>query len=99
MTSAYCIVMHTISRIRWTDQAIEHLSRHGVTPEEVEEVCFGGEPLIRSGREGLHYVLGQTGDGRYLFIVVREMRRGEVRIVTGREMDTKERSYYRRRGK
>jgi len=25
--------------------------------------------------------------------VVREMRRGEVRIVTGREMDTKERSY------
>lgn len=99
MTPAYCIVMHTISRIRWTDQAIEHLARHHVTPEEVEEACFNGEPLIRSGRDGLHYVLGQTGDGRYLFIVVQEMRPGEVRIVTGREMDMKERSYYRRRGK
>lgn len=60
--------MHPISRIRWTEEAIEHLARHHVTPEEVEEDCFNGEPLIWSGREGLHYVLGQTGDGRYLFI-------------------------------
>lgn len=91
--------MHTISRIRWTDAAITHVARHGVHPEEVEEVCFSGDPLIRSGREGLHYVLGQTDGGRYLFIVVREARPGEVRIVTAREMDTKERAYYRRRGK
>lgn len=68
-------------------------------PEEVEAVCFEGDPLIRSGRDNLHYVLGQTPGGRYLFIVVREMRRGEVRIVTARDMDTKERVYYRRRGK
>ena len=91
--------MHTISRIRWTDAAISHLARHGVHPEEVEAVCFSGQPLIRSGRDGLRYVFAQTHGGRYLFIVVREARPGEVRIVTAREMDAKERAYYRRRGK
>lgn len=99
MTFAYRLGMHTISRIRWTDAAIAHIARHGVHPEEVEAVCFGEDPIIRSGRDGLHYVLGQTDGGRYLFIVVREARPGEVRIVTAREMDTKERAYYRRRGK
>lgn len=91
--------MRTISTIRWTEEAIAHLARHGVRPEEAEAVCFEGDPLIRSGRDSLYYVLGQTPGGRYLFIVVREMRRGEVRIVTGRDMDNKERTYYRRRGK
>lgn len=99
ITSAYIQDMHLISRIRWTDAAIAHVARHGVHPEEVEAVCFSEDPIIRSGREGLHYIFGQTDGGRYLFIVVREARPGEVRIVTAREMDAKERAYYRRRGK
>lgn len=99
MTLAYTPHMRTISSIRWTEEAIAHISRHGVRPEEVEAVCFEGDPFIRSGKESLYYVFGHTPGGRHLFIVVREMRHGEVRIVTARDMDTKERGYYRRRGK
>jgi len=91
--------MRNISRIRWTEDSIEHISRHRVHPEEVEEVCLGEQPFIQSGRGGLHYVFGRTQNGRHLFVVVRDLRRGEVMVVTARDMDTKERSYYRRRGK
>jgi len=91
--------MRSISRIRWTEDAIEHISRHRVHPEEVEEICFGQQPLIRSGRGGLHYVFGRTQNGRHLFVVVRDLRRGEAMVVTARDMDSKERTYYERRGK
>ena len=68
--------MRTISSIKWTDESIEHIARHAVRPEEVEEVCFNEEeiPFIRSGRENLHYVFGKTYSGRFLFVVVRFIR-------------------------
>lgn len=91
--------MSSISRIRWTESAIAHIFRHGVLPSEVEDVAFGGECLIRTGRGGLHYLLGRTAGGKYLFIVVRNVRKGEVKVVTARPMNDWEKSYYKRRGK
>ena len=93
--------MRSISSIRWTEEGINHIANHGVSPMEIEEVCFNEEdhPLIRSGREKLHYVFGRTGSGRFLFIVVRFLRPGEVRIVTAREMNSWERKYFKTRGK
>lgn len=91
--------MRSVSRIRWSEGSLEHISRHRVTPEEVEDVCFSEDVLLRSGREGSHYVLGRTEASRYLFVVVRSLRRGEAKVITAREMDAKERAYFRRRGK
>jgi uncharacterized protein len=49
------------------------VARHGVTPEEVEQVCFG-HPLIKraksEGKNPVYYVLGQTNAGRYLLTVI-----------------------------
>jgi len=93
--------MKTISSIKWTEENVNHIADHGVTPKEVEEVCFNEEdlPLIRSGREKLHYVFGKTFLGRFLFVVVRFIRPGEVRIVTTRDMNSWEKKYYKTRGK
>ncbi|MBM4137435.1 MAG: BrnT family toxin [Nitrospira sp.] len=93
--------MKSISYIKWTEKSIKHIARHGVIPREVEEVCFNEEnlPLIRSGRKNLHYVFGKTYAGRFLFIVIRFVRHGEVLIITAREMNEWEKNYYRRRGK
>ncbi len=93
--------MKTISSIKWTDKSIEHVARHMLGPEEVEEVCFNEEeiPLIRPGRENLHYVFGKTYSGRFLFVVVRFMRQGEVRAITGRDMNEWEKTYFKTRGK
>ena len=88
--------MKKISSIKWTLENIEHISRHNVIPEEVEEVCFNDyeKPFVRTGREGVHYVFGQSEAGRYLFLVVRFMRRGEVKLITARDMNDWERKYY-----
>ena len=93
--------MRTISSIKWTEKSVEHIARHAVTPKEVEEVWFNDDeaPFIRSGREDLHYVFGKTYAGRFLFIVVRFIRRGEVKIITARDMDLWERNYFKNRGK
>jgi len=93
--------MRTISSIKWTDGSIEHIERHAVRPEEVEEACFDEEeiPFIRSGRENLHYVFGKTYSGRFLFVVVRFIRQGEVRVITARDMNEWEKTYFKTRGK
>ena len=93
--------MRTISSIKWTDGSIEHIARHAVRPEEVEEVCFNEEeiPFIRSGKENLHYVLGKTYSGRFLFVVVKFVRQGEVRVITARDMNEWEKTYFKKRGK
>jgi len=93
--------MRTISSIKWTDESIEHVARHAVRPEEVEEACFNEEeiPWIRSGRENLHYVFGKTYSGRFLFIVVRFIRQGEIKVITARDMNEWEKSYFKTRGK
>ena len=94
-------MMRLISSIKWTDQSVAHIARHAIRPREVEDLCFNENdaPLIRSGRENLHYVFGRTYSGRFLFIVVRFIRPGEVRIITARDMNTWEKNYYKKRGK
>lgn len=90
-----------ISEIIWTEADVAHLARHGVTPDEVEEVLATGPVWRRgrkhpeTGRESL-YALGQTDVGRYLFIVLSPRGKGRARCVTAREMDEKAGRYYER---
>ncbi|MCI0417458.1 BrnT family toxin [bacterium] len=93
--------MKVIGSIRWKAESIDHIARHGVKPEEIEQVCFNEEnvPLIKSGKENLHYVFGKTDAGRLLFMVVRFLRPGEVKMITARDMDAWEKNYFKKRGK
>jgi len=91
----------TISFIKWTDKSIEHIARHAIKPKEIEEVCFNDydASFIRSGKGNLHYVFGKTTSGRFLFIVIRFIRRGEVIVITARDMNMWEKNYFKKRGK
>ena len=83
----------------WPDERIEHVARHGVTPEEVEEVCFGRSLIQRAKSEGVnpvYYVLGQSESGRYVFCVVIRFPDGIAYPVTAREMTAKEKRRYRK---
>jgi uncharacterized DUF497 family protein len=90
-----------ITEIIWTEDDIAHLARHGVTPEEVEEVLAAspvwrrGRAHPQTGRQSL-YAFGQTDSGRYLFIVLSPRGRGWARCVTAMEMDARARRYYER---
>ena len=74
--------------------------RHGVTPEEAEEV-FLLEPLVvrsdvrHSKDEKRYYALGQCGTGRRLFVCF--TIRGElIRVISVRDMNRNESEAYGR---
>ena len=83
----------------WAEDRIDHIARHGVAPEEVEQVCVA-RPLVQRARsEGenpVYYVLGQTDTGRHLFAVVIRFPDGKGYTVTARPMTAKEERQYRR---
>jgi len=60
--------MFHIREVIVSPQQEEHIwSKHQVTPEEVEEVCFGA-PLVLRGRDRRYAVYGRTEAGRYLAV-------------------------------
>ncbi len=88
-----------IDEIIWPEERIEHIVRHGITPEEVEEACFGKSLVQRAKSEGknpVYYLLGQTAAGRYLFCVVIRFPDGNGYPVTAREMTASEKRHYRK---
>ncbi len=38
---------------QWDDNNIEHIARHNVYPDEVENVAFDDDPWIKKGRKNL----------------------------------------------
>jgi uncharacterized DUF497 family protein len=88
-----------IHELVWPQDRIDHIARHGVTPEEVEQVCFGHPFVQRARSEGenpVYYVLGQSDAGRYLFCVVIHFPDSKGCPVTARPMTDKEKRRYRR---
>jgi uncharacterized DUF497 family protein len=89
-----------IDDIIWLDQFIEKLEwKHHISPEEVEEVFYNG-PRIRRGPKGhvqgedVYYAYGQTDSGRYVLVVFIYKQTREALIISARDMDKKERTYY-----
>jgi hypothetical protein len=83
-----------IRELIWPDDRVDHIARHGVDPDEVEDVCFGRPLLLRaktSGKNPAYYALGQTASGRYLFCVVLQFPDGKGYPVTARPMTPTER--------
>lgn len=73
--------------------------KHRVAPLEAEQVFFnspllaGSDPLHSRG-ESRYYALGQTDEGRELFLAF-TLRAGRVRVISARDMNRKEREVYR----
>jgi len=85
-----------ISGFEWDDGNVLHLALgHGVEAEEAEEV-FALGPLYRRTRRGHYVAFGRTAAGRLLVIVFERREGGTVRVITGWDMHTAERRYYRR---
>ncbi|MBV7327310.1 BrnT family toxin [Chloroflexi bacterium TSY] len=85
----------------WLDDFVDKLEeKHGVYQDEVEDV-FRNQPKIRkvqNGRvkgEDLYRALGQTENGRYLFIIfVYKPLKNSALVVSARDMSDKERKNY-----
>ncbi len=85
-----------IDSLYWDDENIEHISKHNVNPQEVEDVCFGTHIIRREGDR--RYILsGQSANGRYLNVVIERVSTGLFRLITAFEMSENYKRRYRRR--
>ncbi len=88
-----------VGKFIWPEDRIEHIARHDIDPEEVEEVCFG-RPFVRraksEGKNPVYYVLGQTVAGRYLFCVIIQFPDKNGYPVTVRPMTDAEKRRFKK---
>jgi uncharacterized DUF497 family protein len=88
--------MKQYSFLTWDDWNVEHIARHDVIPEEVEEVVFSRRSRLRRGRgDDIYYSLGKTDAGRFLFVVMRDLGHGTAHPITARDMTHPERNLYK----
>lgn len=93
----------------WDEFTIDHIARHGVTPEQVEEVYYGEGPLPTLGvrraarrpsrsRERRYRLWGTDAAGTFLEVIVALFPRlGVWRCVTAYPMSNAARRAYLRR--
>jgi uncharacterized DUF497 family protein len=95
--------MSTVGAVEfeWDDDNVEHLARHGITPDEVEELFEGPIVRRRGGTDApdRFRALGRTVAGRYLAVVYQEKARGVTRPFTGWDLRPHERELYDRQVK
>jgi uncharacterized DUF497 family protein len=77
----------------------KNFTKHGVTQAECEEVFFNSPLLVmddeaHSEREARYYALGQSGASRLLFVVF-TIRGTVLRVISARDMSSKEKRSYR----
>lgn len=88
-----------IAELYWRRDRIDHIARHGITPEEVDEAVFddpGGlllrvGPAERNPDETIYRYFGRTESGRHLLVVLLYLGEGIAMPVTARDMTVGER--------
>lgn len=80
----------------WDQANIDHIARHNITPDEVEQVV-NNDPFdicqyIRNGEERLNQI-GETNAGRVLVVITTE-RDNRIRVVTAHPADRTLRKLY-----
>jgi len=80
----------------WDEHNVEHVGRHGVTADEVEEAMLDARRLVMPAYnvegERRFAILGATEAGRLLFVVYTK-RDKCIRVITAREAAYLKRRY------
>lgn len=53
----------------WSDEIVDHLAQHGVSPKDFEQIVSDPEQIGTSRSSGNPCAIGQSIDGRMLFCV------------------------------
>ena len=103
--SMYYNVIHEVGQLMyidyplvWTQAVVDKIwQKHKVAPEEVDEAVFDDSLLCLKGTASSYCGYGQAVSGRYLFVVLSKRgRRARYRVITARDMQDKEKRYYRK---
>ena len=89
----------SVTGFDWDDgNRDKNWEKHQVSNRECEEVFFNLPLLLKpdpnhSQSEARYYVLGQTNEGRRLFISF-TIRGENIRVISARDMSKRERNFY-----
>lgn len=84
-------VLHLV----WDSWNVAHIARHGITPNEVEEVCHN-DPLVQKGKKGRLLIIGFSKAKRMLTVILdSEDQEGSYYPVTARVASKKEQKLYK----
>lgn len=71
----------------WTDEIIEHLDEHDVSPDEFEAIVQNPEWTGSSRRTGKPLAAGQTEDGRMILCVYQFIDNITIEPITAYEIN------------
>ncbi|MFJ6385366.1 hypothetical protein ACIQI7_35855 [Kitasatospora sp. NPDC092039] len=91
--------MSRASEIYWNERSEEHIARHGVDPEEVEDVVLTRPHWFSGGRAGTMLCYGVTRSGRHLLVVLADSTTvpSAWYCATARDMTVAERRLFSKR--
>jgi len=82
---------------RWNEWNIEHVERHGVTPEVAEEVIqTAASPYPRKVGDDKMLVWGASEEGRLLQVIFVLDEDGSIYVLHARPLSERERRVHRR---
>lgn len=89
----------TWMEIEWDDASLDHIARHGLDRDDVEEALFDPRRILTdarsTGADRRRGVTGRTEEGRIITVIFAR-RVGATRIVTARDANPTERRAYTR---
>jgi uncharacterized DUF497 family protein len=72
--------------LEWSDGVDDHLARHGLTYEDVEEALYEGNPRASRNKSGHppdhHLFVGHARGGRTLAIILRNVGHPRWRVIS-----------------
>lgn len=94
--------MPLISAFEWDDENEQHVSRHGLSPDEVDDVLMSRVAIFRNKRagSGLYQLIGRRIDGRFVTVIIEPtlVDSSIWRPITAWLSSTAERNKARRQG-
>lgn len=87
-----------VAEFRWNEWTVEHLARHGVKPDEAEQIVMAARQPYPLGRpDDKWLVWGRTSSGRALQVVFVLDDDDTIYVIHSRDLTTREKQRYRRR--
>ncbi len=85
--------MVEVKKLVWDEFNVEHIGRHGVTKDEVEEICISEYVTLETYKFRI-MLFGKTRAGRTITVVLALKSESVYYPVTARLSSRKERQYY-----
>ncbi|MBI4091672.1 MAG: hypothetical protein HY427_00470 [Candidatus Levybacteria bacterium] len=88
--------MISIRKLIWDVWNIQHIARHHIVPDEVEEVCHREPLVLRGQQKGRLVLMGPTEAKRMLSVILEAKGQGKYYPITAYETDQSDIALYSR---